>query len=238
MDNQDLLAINLPKWPQMLVRGKRIEPAQALEIIRRTDTFITHGYYGNDRNWNQHVSGMLGWPDGVVDYSAKVDWTVMETWRDRWGSIYLSYVHNSWLSCSFIGGPHGWCHPDGTIAFTDNIGKWPSVAEVLDDWRTLAREFPFLTLDAVLMSGEGCEENIVPLVGFRVADGEVTLLPGGANDWFEGMDPLPEQDNESDRLLRVFTQSASVREHAIPLSVIEDWVRAQRKAGNETAYPS
>jgi hypothetical protein len=179
----------LPKWPQMIVWGTPISEDKALEIIRRTDSFFVWGG-GNSREFNKRLRARLGMPKDYLDMSDDEleadNWFERaertDSWRERWGYIDTEYVHNSWISCAFVGGPHGWCHPDGTIGYCDNVGKWPSCDAVLADWQKLAGEFPFLDMHAVLMSGESCEEDSLPVCGFRIEDGSVStfdpLLPG------------------------------------------------------------
>lgn len=164
----------LPKWPQMYTTGKPVTLEQAKEIIRRTDTFFHWPEYaGNDRAYAQRVIAALKVPifeqrhDGDIS-GLNEHWKLEEAWRARWGYIHTEYVSNSWLACAFIFGPHGWCHPDGSIGFIDNIGKWPSCEEVIDEWRLIAEAFPFLHIDVTLMSGEECDSNIVPVFGLTV----------------------------------------------------------------------
>ena len=96
--------------------------------------------------------------------------------------IETNYVRNTWIGSSFVHGPHGWCHPDGQIDHIDNVGKWPSVEEIRDDWQMLATAFPFLILTATLMSGESCEDDTKPIVTMSVADGRVSLMAPNVGD--------------------------------------------------------
>lgn len=166
------LNVGLPKWPQMYVTGVPVTEEQAKEIIRRTDTFFTRGYNGNEHDWNRKVSRALKMP--FFDHTLAW-WGKSEEWKKRWGVISTAYVHNSWVSCSFIGGPHGWCHPNGNIGFIDNVGKWPSAESVLRDWMTLAEEFPFLDIGVTLNDGESCEETC-PVIAFSVKNGKVRVV--------------------------------------------------------------
>lgn len=95
--------------------------------------------------------------------------------REALGFITTEYVSNSWASCAFIYGPHGWCSPDGTILYVDNVGKWPSVQDVFNDFVILAKAFPYVALTATLMNGEECEEGILPVITFVVENGSVRL---------------------------------------------------------------
>lgn len=169
----------LPKWPQMLVTGVPVTPEQAKEIIRRTDSFFTNWYDGNDEKYVRWVRDTLGMPrcerDGgmlkLIEY-----FSLRDAWQERWGCICTEYVHNSWISSPFIYGAHGWCHPDGKIGFIDNVGKWPSGEAVFLDWEIIAKKFPFLDLGITLMSGEQCEDDTLPIVSMRVQNGAVTVI--------------------------------------------------------------
>lgn len=173
---------SLPKWPQMLVTGRPVTVEQAQEIIFLTDDFLTDASEhsgGNCLEFNKYYRELAGlnqlqverqYPEGHT--FRDVDWERMYQLRNSLGIIHTEYVRNDWASCSFIGGPHGWCRPDGTISFSDNVGKWPSIEEILDDWTGLARAFPFLDLHVTLMSGESCDDDSEPVINIRVLNGE------------------------------------------------------------------
>jgi hypothetical protein len=186
---QELLNVDLPKWPQMLVWGAPVSEARAKDVILRTDRFLSDlSEYagGNNHRWNAWARNELGIGETVNKLlrshngEQKVDWqlqyAVQSRFQELLGCVSTEYVHNNWASCSFIFGPHGWMHPNGAVSFIDNVGKWPSVSEVLDDWKALARAFSYLDLHATLMSGESCEEDARPVVTIRVLDGKASLL--------------------------------------------------------------
>lgn len=227
MEN-NLMERGLPKWPQMLVTGVPVSEEQALEIIRRTDTFFTWGG-GNNRAFNNMVHETLRMPvndsyeqyPGCEQFKSFDDyWAAKEKWREKWGLVDTEYVINSWISCSFVGGPHGWCHPDGTIGFSDNVGKWPSVEEVYNDWVILAKEFPFLDIGVTLMNGESCEDDISPVVSFVVKDGTVEVVDPDKINVHE-KHQLPEQTDHL-MVLYALLRDNSV-ENAIPMDVIRGW---------------
>lgn len=196
----DLLNLGLPKWPQHYVTGAPVTVEQAKEIIRRTDSFFVLGFGGNNHQYDTRVRALVGMPpdswDAPREPELKADATEeekrlrmerirahweqerlqTENFRRRWRTISTEYVHNSWVSSAFVYGPHGWCHPDGQIGFVDNIGKYPSIAEVLSDWKVLAEAFPFLDVGVTLFNGESCEENISPIVSLRVRESVVELI--------------------------------------------------------------
>lgn len=172
----DYRAIGLPKWPQMLVSGRPVTIPQAKEIIFRTDGFLTSfsSYAGgNDHAFNAAYRQMAG----MEGLDGPGGWALQEKVREHLGYIHTEYVYNAWASSSFIYGGAGWCHPDGTIKFRHNVGKWPSVETIEDEWKLLAQAFPYLDLTVTLMSGEEVEEEegTIPLVNIRVFGGGVEL---------------------------------------------------------------
>lgn len=180
---------SLPKWPQMIVTGKPVTVENAKDIIFRTDSFLTSSDEfsgGNNKEfneWYREVSGLnlltveKKYPDSSRTYRIR-DWEKIQQLRDHFGFIDTEYVHNSWGSCAFVFGAHGWCHPDGTIAYVDNVGKWPSIESLYSDWAKIAKEFPYLDLHVTFMSGESCEDDATPFINFEVKNGEVKIRPG------------------------------------------------------------
>ena len=179
-DNLHILERGLPKWPQMRVGGVKLPKEIALEIVRRTDTFFVKGYTGNDKEWDELVNSIVRKPN--YSYGKDFDYQKYrkeyDEFLNNWKLVDTSYVNNSWVSCSFIHGPHGWCHPDGTIHFLDNIGKWPSSEDVYNDWQAICSAFPdVLNLDCVLMDGEECNEDETnPVIGFRIRNSVIEIV--------------------------------------------------------------
>jgi hypothetical protein len=199
----DVNTVSLPKWPQMRVWGRPVTQRQAQAIIARTDSFWSNqGRSGNNDLFENDLCRALSIPR--LDYgAANADWQAMyEAWEQfqtKIGYISTEYVYNSWISCTFIGGPHGWCHPDGRIFYEDNVGKWPSAGDVMEDWVKLAEAFPFLELEAALMTGESCEDHTSVAVVFNVSKGAVTAH--GANyPLFERFDVEQQEVVSTDRV--------------------------------------
>ena len=175
----NLIDISLPKWPQMIVAGKPVTVEQAKDIIFRTDRFLTEfSEYsgGNYRKFNKEYRDKAGitsvLPAIIKDRQLRDE--IYDELRVIWPDI--RYVLNDWGSSNFIGGPHGWCSPSGKISYRYNVGKWPSVQEIQEDWQEIATAFPYLDLNVTLMSGESCEEDTSqPLVNIRVLGGIATL---------------------------------------------------------------
>lgn len=182
---------SLPKWPQMLVTGKPVTVDQAKEIIFRTDGFLHDAREyagGNNRDFNSRYRKTAGldtlkferqYPDGRTFMD--VDWDKQSQLSEAIKFVKTSYVHNSWASSSFIFGPHGWCHPNGTISYVDNVGKWPSIEEIYDDWVAIAHAFPYVDAHVTLMSGEQSEDAAYAVINFRVLDGKVTIEPADSS---------------------------------------------------------
>jgi len=168
------------KWPQMFTTGKTVTSEQAKEIIRRTDLFFVDFsdlLGGNNQNFNNSFLVNSG-KKRIID-DVKDDWPkmygVQEKFEEEWKHVSTSYVSNCWASSSFIGGPHGWCHPDGTISFKDNIGKWPSLEDVVEDWKNLLVAFPFLEVNVTLFDGESCQEEAKPTVSLSIGDKKIVI---------------------------------------------------------------
>lgn len=213
-----LLIANLPKWPQMVVTGTKITKEQALEIIRRTDQFL--GFpMGNDRAFSEKVKKTLKIPEGYSEQAK---------WLEDWGYIWTEYVVNDWICSDFIDGAYGWCHPDGTIGYAYNIGKWPSVSEVLKEWETLAAAFPFLEVEATLMSAEYGEVGF-PVVSFLIRNGSVELVDPAQRNIHKEFDRMaPKTNDHNDLFVRISMGDYSLGEK-IPIEIIEGWAKAGKE---------
>lgn len=233
--HDELLRRDLPKWPQMFVTGAQVSVEQAKEIIRRTDSFFLHcGRTGNDARYAERVLNRLNFPRGDSD-TLKL-FTKEDEWKKKWGCIETEYVFNSWISCAYIGGPHGWCDPDGTIFYTDNIGKWPTIDTVLKEWQTLAQEFPFLKIGVTLMNAEATEEN-TPVVSMLVENGKVELVdPGDVDVHKEFNKTRPSQFEQGVKFGASMTKMllpASLREQGVRWEWIEEWGKLADKLFTE-----
>ena len=193
MTQSEFFNLGLPKWPALLVVGKPVTREQAMEIILRTDDLyfssndhsfdvllneyfydieITDGYYGS---YMKAIAKKLN----VAENDYRPIWDYKEQKNSEIKALNLSYLQNSRIVSSWIGGAHGWCHWDGNIGTSNyNIGKWPSVEEVYDDWKQIAEAFPFLELTSQLLNGEAGDDDttLVPVVEFRIKDGEVEVV--------------------------------------------------------------
>jgi len=149
-------------------------------------------------------------------------WEKRELWEEKWQRVKTTYVFNDWISSCFVGGPHGWCHPDGKISFADNVGKWPAAEEVYNDWVLLSKEFPFLEAEVTLMDSEAGELNIKPVVSMLIRNGTVELVDPENRNLHDEFDRIkePERDMES-YLKQIFCGVHT--ENAIPMEQLQKW---------------
>jgi hypothetical protein len=155
----------LSKWPRLLVWGETITPEQAKVVILKT----TNWYFSsNSKNYEKTLYKLIGINsrENLYDH--------VSYFQAENGILDLQYLDNNWILSCWMGGPHGWCNPDGTIfSNTFNIGKWPEFEEVLEEWELIAKTFPFLKLNAQLVNNEG--EDDKPEVGFILGGGKVKV---------------------------------------------------------------
>lgn len=196
MKNKDFFNISLPKWPAMVVVGRPVTREQAMEIIIRTDDL---SFCSNDHKFSKALDEYFydvkidkdGWGnvyDAVITklgiskdlkYSNE-SYDYIDNKRSEVGRLELQYLHNSRIVSSWIGGAHGWCHWGGNIGCNNyNIGKWPSVEDVYNEWKIIAKAFPYLDLTCQLVNHEADCEDMVddprPLVNFIVKNGKVRM---------------------------------------------------------------
>ncbi len=185
------------------VTGKTVTPEQAKEILFRTDSslaFPSEYSFGNDRRFRDRCIKLFGW-DRLIAFGEKVraasnldgaarekalaqllpdgvssDWDIGQLWANEMGYISTSYVKNDWLASAYIGGPHGWMSPAGNVHHDGhNWGKWPSVEEIVEDWKKLLEAFPYIETVTTLYSGEQCEDHSVPVCTITVGKGQVVV---------------------------------------------------------------
>lgn len=224
MAKNDLMNAWLPKWTQMIVTGAAVSEEQALEIIRRTDSFFQY-QSGNNHDFIEKAVHITRLPQISMGLDGKAIQRYLakkEEWREKWGLIETEYVTNSWVSCCYVGGPHGWCHPDGSIGYCDNVGKWPSVEEVHIEWTMLAKEFPFLELEVTLMSGEAEEDFIEPVVSMLIRNGMVELVDPKERNLHKEFGRTKERPKDAEECMRMILFGLD-RENAISLEQLKKW---------------
>lgn len=186
MDKENILEVNLPKWPGLIVKGKSVTKDQAKEILIRTDNF---GFYCNDRKWEKTINRLIfGHFLGVnsLNEELKKEFNLNnrlevydfkeELYIKKYRRIQdLCYLNNHRIASSWIGGTYGWCSWDGKIECNNyNIGKWPDAIEVYNEWVIIAKEFPFLNLKCQLLNSEISEDcEKIPVIEFEIKKGKV-----------------------------------------------------------------
>lgn len=226
----DLLNVNLPKWPQLMIVGEDVSVEQAKDIIFRTDSFLTDSSRfsgGNAQEFNRTYREEAGldfsWlsEDQEQDLPLQFDFEVAQRVRQRIGFVHLNYIESDWASCPFVGGPHGFCSPEGKIYFQDNVGKWPDVEDIYHDFCLIAEHFPFINLKATLYNGESCEEDSIPLVSFVVQNGNVDVV----NEDFKLKERYFVHHLDNNDIVQLLTQSAATRELGLPWEWYDDFAR-------------
>lgn len=186
MKQKELFAKGLPKWPALLVVGETVTKEQAWEILIKTARLT---YLSTNNHKMRHK---------IYEYIFKVKLDASKHYHsvydvfnydhvkyneeiaklEKFGYIgdKLEYLHNDRILSSWIGGPHGWCDWNGRIFCNNfNIGKYPDVETVFNEWKIIAKAFPYLNLKCQLFDGESCEDNISPVVEYVVKNGKVKI---------------------------------------------------------------
>jgi len=199
MKKEEFFKIGLPKWPGLLVKGEKITEEQAAEIILRTSGWISC----NDDDFTNAVNCLIYdvQDNGKHSYYDKVNDLIREKigvgkdFPEAWSKLWeyrekrnqelgiledCCYLGNHQICSSWIGGPHGWCNWDGTISACNyNIGKWPAIEDVYNEWKLVAKTFPFLDLKCQLLNHEQCFPETVnnpgPIIEFHVKGGRVKM---------------------------------------------------------------
>lgn len=175
------------KWPCCIITGEPITHEQAMQIIWRTDSTMdawSMNWKGNDQDWSNWFCNIMkapkrpnynGLEGDAFREAINKHGELCDQFNSLLGHIDLEYLSNDQINSCYIGGPHGWCHPDGYIGYSDNIGKWPSVEEIYQELQAIAEAFPFLTMSVTIMDGEdGYYEDSV--ISYEVSNGEVKIL--------------------------------------------------------------
>lgn len=160
------------KWPGLLVLGDPIPEDLALEI--------------NLRTWS--------WSSNERHYMAEIASRILGRPVDRWEGFYQNeraakeriralrtyYLSNAWITSNWVGGPKGWCRPDGQIRTCNyNIGKWPSAEDVEEGLAEVAAEWPVLRMRVQVLSGETYEPDLHVTDEWEVEGGRVRAVTPG-----------------------------------------------------------
>lgn len=190
--------VDLDRWNAVYITGQSVSRSTAREILMRTDRNIRSMRLStNAHEFKAHVSNAFGWSvvqawgdawhrlsDDERDQfrtitGANTPWEIDDLFAERVGTIPLSTMETDLLCSCYVGGPTSWITPNGTIFLTDkNLGKWPEVKSIAEDWAALAEKFHELDLVCTVMDGEWCsDERLSPVVQYVVKSGAVTVQP-------------------------------------------------------------
>lgn len=162
------------KWPALLVLGDPVSEDLALEINLRTWSWCTneHGYV---RDIARRILGREPAP-----CSWGVDYPEEREARTRIGALPLGYLRSDWIASSWVGGPKGWCRPDGQIRTCNyNVGKWPSEEEIGEDLAAIAAAWPVLRMRVQILSGETGDPDLSVTDEWEVASGSARAVTPG-----------------------------------------------------------
>lgn len=190
--------VGLDRWNAVYITGQSVPHSTAREILMRTDGNIrSMRLSSNAHEFKAHVEDAFGWTvvqawddawhrlsDAERDQFRSIvgvntPWSLDVLFAERVGTIPLSTMGTDLLCSCYVGGPTSWITPNGTIFMMDkNLGKWPEVKSIAEDWAAIAENFHELDLVCTVMDGEWCsDERLSPVVQFVVKSGTVTVQP-------------------------------------------------------------
>ena len=112
----------MARRPYYRLRGKRITEEQALEVIRRCDTFFS---------WDMHLDGDYDYDDNDNESPECIRPINFNMW---------------WFASNHLPDKYGWVHPNGIVGLNAIMQKYPNTQELIDEWTVIAKNFPFLDL--------------------------------------------------------------------------------------------
>lgn len=194
------------KWPAILITGEKVTEEQAMDIIIRTDEAVVNPSmytFGNNHDFGKHWAELTN-----VDYDTD---SSKYSRLEKINFVDLYYLRNTLLGSCWVGGSQSWIWEDGSIFKFSNIGKWPTVENVIDELVKIARAFPYLKLKVTLFDEEVMSafyikgkkiadaeyENVLDkaLCSFTVENGDVRYCDEPFKDHFSH-DLIPESFNK------------------------------------------
>lgn len=218
----ELYNVSLPKWPHTIIKGKKITPEQAKDIIFKTDNYF-HDSHEPHSNWNnkrvesyRKKSGLYLFDkysemitkaiesrnEDDAEYSLDNDinypkyFEYHERLLRELGIERLNheveFIRNDLADSSYIGGANGYVDCEGNIFFNRNIGKWPSVEDVHRELLAICDAFPYLEMYVSVYDIEQCQRDERP------ANLMVSFIVKDGNVIISDMDFGLDQDTPSD----------------------------------------
>jgi hypothetical protein len=187
---------DLPKWPWLLVRGPRVSPEMAGEILVRT--MWLPGLSANDRKPLRLIKDAFDYSEpyraalkdalklGKNQWAAEIyaEYRAWEAVEAEVGSLHTQYVWNDRILSASVSSNTGLIDWSGTVGSPGMglLSKWPTLPEITQDWQSIAAAFPGLRLEAQLVRIEWSEtsalseiERAVPLARWIVEKGTAEL---------------------------------------------------------------
>ena len=106
------------KYPHTRIRGKKVTPEQAIEILARTEQFFMwHDYY-----------------QGLRDIEPEFQ------------RLDVEYFCNRFFTRGIGIGNYGFIHPDGAIGLNTHLDKYATPEVLIDEAKELMKAFPYLDM--------------------------------------------------------------------------------------------
>lgn len=166
------------KWPGCIITGNKITQEQAMQVMIATDHTLVSPLYSSQTNATR--GGILGYTGMslIFDDNGSIKDGMMGMWAEwryflikqaNW--MELRYLYNSFWSDS-------WVDMEGEIYQYNNLGKYPFIEEVLHEFYTIQKVFPFLQLTAQLYSDEVCYVRSVHDITIKTQGENVYVTEG------------------------------------------------------------
>lgn len=187
---------DLPKWPWLLVRGPRVSPQLAGEILVRT--MWLPGLSANNAKPLRLVKDAFDYSEpyrkalkdalklGKKQWAAEIyaEYRAWEQVEDEVGSLGTQFVWNDRILSASVSQETGWIDWSGNVGShgVSLLSKWPTLWEITQDWKKIAGAFPGLRLEAQLVRIEWSDtaeasviDKAVPLARWLVERGSAEL---------------------------------------------------------------
>lgn len=149
------------KWAGLLVVGESVSKNQAAEIIVRTTRWPLDS---NNKKVDEIFNNLISNPKEFKKYLQHIR------------PLNLDLLINERITTCYYAGPKGWINWDGRIfANSYNVGKYPSIEQITEEWETIAKEFKFLDLKCQVINQEIHENHPTPTAQWNIKNGNVTL---------------------------------------------------------------
>lgn len=162
----------------MIVSGNSITKEQARDIILSTglDMLNLSRYIRSSDSadllykYNTVANKIL--LDSVILYHREIIDLIMDKLKILLNDLNLEFLYCTTLDRSYN---DDWCRLDGTILTIKSIGSYPSVSDVLNEWKLIARTFPYLNLNVSMYEDVEKFSNDCGIFNINVNNGVAKL---------------------------------------------------------------